>query len=84
MAIESLIIPALAPALGGLVSEVFTEGSGKADSGLYPDPGVKRMVLDLEASDPAFWGAPEQDWQRDAVAFGVGAVLGMLLASRMG
>jgi hypothetical protein len=84
MAIESLIIPALAPALGGLVSDVFAEGGGKADPGFFPDPSVKKMALDLEAADPSFWGPPDTDWQRDAVAFGVGAVLGLLFASRMG
>ncbi len=83
MDIMGAILPAAAPALGAMIT-----GALGNDSTLPPAPiGVENhptaAIAVAEMRDPDFWQAPPPDWQRDAIASGIGLVLGLFMASQI-
>ena len=83
MGLASLIVPAVSPAVGAMLA-------GALDGGEPEIPGTGNAALDGQAAlaetemrDPSFWEAPPPDWQRDAVALGIGTLMGLIAASQI-
>ncbi|MBE7465631.1 MAG: hypothetical protein HS116_19325 [Planctomycetes bacterium] len=77
------VLPALTQIATPLVADALGDGVGSLGAGGMPGLDVRAAAAEAEMKDPAFWGPPEPEWEKAALAGLLGLVGGWIVARTM-